>query len=51
MGAFLNVKINAAGYDDKEYTRVILEKGRAIENKAIEKEKEILELVNAKIGV
>jgi len=51
MGAFLNVKINAAGYDDKQYTSAIIAKGRELERNTISLEKEILDLVNAKIGV
>src|SRR5678815_2705201 len=51
MGSFLNVKINAAGYDDKTYITELLQIGKDIENKAIAKEKEILELVNEKIGI
>jgi glutamate formiminotransferase/formiminotetrahydrofolate cyclodeaminase len=51
MGAFLNVRINAAGYDDKDYTASIIAKGTELEKKAIELEKEILDHVNAKIGV
>lgn len=51
MGAFMNVRINAAGYDDKEYVAEIVTKGKAIEDKAIALEKEILNVVNEKIGV
>ncbi|MES2849402.1 MAG: glutamate formimidoyltransferase [Bacteroidota bacterium] len=51
MGAFMNVRINAAGYDDKEYVAEIVTKGKAIEDKTIAMEKEILDLVNEKIGV
>ncbi|WP_439182304.1 glutamate formimidoyltransferase [Carboxylicivirga taeanensis] len=49
MGAFLNVKINAAGLDDKSFVDGILAEGQAIEDKAIQEEKEILEIVNSKI--
>jgi len=51
MGAFLNVKINAAGYEDKTYTQEVIARGRAMEKQAIELENEILDHVNAKIGV
>ena len=51
MGAFMNVRINAAGYDDKTYVAQIVAKGKAIEDKAIAMEKQILEVVNGKIGV
>jgi len=49
MGAFLNVKINAAGLDDKAYVEKVLADGKIIEDKAIQEEKEILEIVNGKI--
>lgn len=51
MGAFMNVRINAAGYDDKSFVENIIASGREIENKTIALEKEILEIVNKKIGV
>lgn len=51
MGAFMNVRINAAGYDDKDYVADIVAKGKAIEEKTMAMEKEILEVVNKKIGV
>jgi glutamate formiminotransferase/formiminotetrahydrofolate cyclodeaminase len=50
-GAFMNVRINASGYDDKNFADDIIAKGKEIENKAIEMEKEILRIVNDKIGV
>jgi len=50
MGAFLNVKINAAGLENKAYVTDILKRGEDIQNKANELEKTILEIVNAKIG-
>lgn len=49
MGAFLNVRINAAGCDDKNFVNKILEKGNEIEKKTIISEQEILQIVNAKI--
>ena len=51
MGAFLNVRINAAGYDDKAYVTDILKRGTEIQNNTIAKETEILEVVNGKIGI
>lgn len=51
MGAFMNVRINAAGYDDKSFVADIVERGREIERKTIAKEAEILQVVNQKIGV
>ena len=50
MGAFMNVRINAAGYEDKVYVTDILNKGREIENKTIALEAEILKIVDGKIG-
>ena len=50
MGAFMNVRINAAGYTDKEYVNDILNRGREIENKTIALEAEILKIVDGKIG-
>ncbi len=51
MGAFMNVRINAAGYDDKSYVNDIIAKGKDIENKTIALEAEILKTVNEKIGL
>lgn len=50
MGAYLNVKINASGLEDKVFAAEIIEKGAAIENSAIELESSILKIVNEKIG-
>ena len=49
MGAFLNVKINAAGLSDKAFVEDILEKGTFIEQQAMAQEQEILAIVNYKI--
>lgn len=51
MGAFMNVRINATGYNDKMYTSDIIAKGVEIEKKTIALEAEILKIVNEKIGV
>jgi glutamate formiminotransferase/formiminotetrahydrofolate cyclodeaminase len=51
LGAFMNVRINASGYDDKTYVNDIIAKGKKIENDTIALEKEIIEIVNKKIGV
>jgi glutamate formiminotransferase/formiminotetrahydrofolate cyclodeaminase len=51
MGAFMNVRINASGYDDKTVVNEIISKGKAIELKTIALEAEILKIVNDKIGV
>jgi glutamate formiminotransferase/formiminotetrahydrofolate cyclodeaminase len=50
MGAFLNVKINAAGLDDKEFVHRALDEGKEIEASAKRYEEEILGIVNKKIG-
>lgn len=51
MGAFMNVRINAADFDDQEYVQEIVSKGRAIEQKAMDMESDILKIVNSKIAV
>jgi glutamate formiminotransferase / formiminotetrahydrofolate cyclodeaminase len=51
MGAYLNVKINAGGLDDKAFVNDILARGAEIEQSAIELETEILKIVNEKIGI
>lgn len=49
MGAYLNVKINAANLEDKAFVNDILKKGAEIEQKAIIHEADILKIVNQKI--
>ncbi len=49
MGAFLNVKINAAGLQDKDFVNKVLTEGAEIEKKAKEAEEEIMSIVNSKI--
>ena len=49
MGAFLNVKINAAGLDDKSYVEKVISEGNEIQNKTMDLEKEILAIVESKI--
>jgi glutamate formiminotransferase/formiminotetrahydrofolate cyclodeaminase len=48
-GAFLNVKINAADLQDKEYLANIMARGAEIESKAAAMEQQILEIVEAKM--
>lgn len=50
MGAYLNVCINAGGYEDKELVTQLLAKGADMQSKAQEKEKVILAIVREKIG-
>ncbi|MEO5799935.1 MAG: glutamate formimidoyltransferase [Gemmatimonadales bacterium] len=49
MGAFLNVKINAASLTDKAFATDIVTRGTAIEQQAQALETEILAIVNGKI--
>ena len=49
-GAWLNVKINASGYEDKAYVQQVLAQGETMLTEAIVKEKDILKLVDTKIG-
>ncbi|MDB5284389.1 MAG: ftcD [Bacteroidota bacterium] len=49
-GAFLNVKINAAGFEDKTYVEEKLKTGKSILDKAMSMEKEILNIVETKIA-
>lgn len=51
MGAFMNVRINASGYSDKEFVATVLAKGKDLEQKTIAAETEILKIVNEKIGI
>jgi glutamate formiminotransferase/formiminotetrahydrofolate cyclodeaminase len=50
LGAGLNVKINAAGYDDKDYVAKKLSEVAALEKEALAKEHEIIEIVNKVIA-
>ena len=49
MGAYLNVKINSGGVEDKKWIEDILAKGKKVQEKAMAKEREILEIVNSKM--
>ena len=48
-GAFLNVKINAAGLDDKAFAKDIIQRGSEIEAKALIEEESILKIVESAI--
>jgi glutamate formiminotransferase/formiminotetrahydrofolate cyclodeaminase len=50
MGAFLNVKINAADLDDKKQVEKFLLDGEKIEKEVQQLEKEVLQIVNDKIN-
>ena len=49
MGAFLNVRINAAGLKDRAFAEDMLTRGAEIERDAIRLETEIMSIVNEKI--
>jgi glutamate formiminotransferase/formiminotetrahydrofolate cyclodeaminase len=51
FGAFMNVRINAAGYEDKDYVSQILAKGKEIADRTADAEAEILRIVEEKIGL
>jgi glutamate formiminotransferase/formiminotetrahydrofolate cyclodeaminase len=50
LGAWLNVKINATGLDDKPYVEKILAEGATLVEKTHAVEKEILSIVEEKIS-
>lgn len=50
MGAHLNVKINAASLKDRDTAREICTLAQTIADQAVREEREILEIVNTKIG-
>jgi glutamate formiminotransferase/formiminotetrahydrofolate cyclodeaminase len=50
LGAFMNVRINAKDYLDKNYVDDILSRGKLLEEKTITEEQEILSIVNEKIN-
>jgi glutamate formiminotransferase/formiminotetrahydrofolate cyclodeaminase len=49
LGAFMNVKINASGYNNKAFVEDIIAKGEELEKAAIALENEVIELVNSNI--
>jgi glutamate formiminotransferase / formiminotetrahydrofolate cyclodeaminase len=51
MGAFMNVRINASGYDDKTFVTQLIQQGYELEAKTQSLEAEIIAIVNKKIGV
>jgi glutamate formiminotransferase/formiminotetrahydrofolate cyclodeaminase len=48
-GAFLNVRINAGGMEDRAFIDPILQEAARIENHVIKQEEEILKIVNSKL--
>jgi glutamate formiminotransferase / formiminotetrahydrofolate cyclodeaminase len=51
MGAFMNVRINAGGLEDREYADSLIAKAAEIERNTIESEKEIISIVNSRISL
>jgi glutamate formiminotransferase/formiminotetrahydrofolate cyclodeaminase len=51
IGAFMNVRINASGYNDKAFINDIISKGKDLQEKAIALEDEIRLLADQKIGI
>lgn len=49
IGAYMNVRINSAGLNDKDFANSIIAKGAELEEKAKKLEAEILNFVNAKL--
>ncbi|MFO7722849.1 MAG: glutamate formimidoyltransferase [Bacteroidales bacterium] len=50
LGAWLNVKINAAGFEDQQFLNAVLAEGKRIVEEAIGQEQAILDIVNHKIS-
>ncbi|HQW84360.1 MAG TPA: glutamate formimidoyltransferase [Ferruginibacter sp.] len=49
IGAFMNVRINSVGYNDKNFTADLIARGTTIQNNAIALEAEIIKLIDEKI--
>ncbi len=49
-GAYMNVRINASGVNDKDFVNKLIEEGAVLEAKALETEKEIVKIVDEKIA-
>lgn len=50
LGAQLNVKINAAGLKDRQVAEALIAEADSIAAQTVEAEREVLEIVNSKIG-
>lgn len=50
MGAYLNVRINTASYNDKGYVEEVITRGSVLQDYVMKMEKEILERVGEKIA-
>lgn len=51
LGAYMNVRINCSGYDDKTFVAKMVAEGKKLEQSAINLENEIIKIVNTKIGI
>jgi glutamate formiminotransferase/formiminotetrahydrofolate cyclodeaminase len=51
IGAFMNVRINAPGLNDKEFIQKVIAEGQQIQDNAIKLEQEIITITNEKIAV
>jgi len=51
LGAYMNVRINCSGYDDKAFVAKMIDDGKKIEQSAMKLEAEIIAIVNTKIGI
>jgi len=49
-GAYMNVRINASGLNDKEFVDKLIEEGAQIESQTLTLENEIVAIVDGKIG-
>lgn len=49
-GAFLNVKINAAGIDNRDFVEDILKKSSEIDRKSLDLENQIMEILRHRLG-
>jgi glutamate formiminotransferase/formiminotetrahydrofolate cyclodeaminase len=50
IGAFLNIKVNSSGLEDKNFLKTIFARCNEIEEKAITAEYEILDIINSKLN-
>jgi glutamate formiminotransferase/formiminotetrahydrofolate cyclodeaminase len=50
-GAFLNVRINAEGLDDKKFVNDILSRGFELEDRAIREESDIIKIIESKFMI
>lgn len=50
MGAFMNVKINSAGLDDKDFVKKTIKQGQEIVDEMMKQEAEILKITEEKIA-